>query len=92
VRNYLDDVEQRLANLTLLLKAAGPAAMVEDAHAIVSISGNVGAVEVSRLAGLVEAACVTGDALTARKHISALRKAIRESAGVLAEWAAALLR
>jgi CheY-like chemotaxis protein len=92
VRNYLDDVELRLANLTLLLKTAGPAAMVEDAHAIVSISGNVGAVEVSRLAGLVEAACVTGDALTARKHISALRKAIRESAGVLAEWAAALLR
>ena len=59
VRNYLDDVELWLANLTLLLKAASPEAMVEDA-------------------------CVTGDALTARKHISALRKAIRESAGVLA--------
>jgi PAS domain S-box-containing protein len=90
VRNYLDDVGQRLANLTLLLKTADPQAVIEDAHAIVSISGNVGALEVGRLAGLVEAAGGADDAQLARQHVGALRRAVRESAGVLAEWAAVI--
>jgi signal transduction histidine kinase/DNA-binding response OmpR family regulator/HPt (histidine-containing phosphotransfer) domain-containing protein len=73
VREFVDayrgEVKIRLANM----REGGEAKTIAaDAHALVGMSGNVGAMHMSQLAAAVEKACIAGDLETARTYIDRL--------------------
>jgi PAS domain S-box-containing protein len=87
VRDFLDmycvEVGERLA----LMEGGAPLRVLAgEAHALISTSGNVGAMHVSELARAVEAACKAGDEAAARARIEPLAAAARLAALGLRSW------
>ena len=81
----LDDIPQRIARLAERLEQADLPAATQEAHDLVSLIGNCGGRQASRLAHLVEQTCRAGDGATARARY---REFAAAAAAALAELAA----
>jgi PAS domain S-box-containing protein len=87
VQMYLDEAGERIARMR---NEHDKAILARDAHALVSTSGNVGALRVSELARSVEIACSTGEEGTIGSALRQLATAVTVTNGALVAWVEAL--
>jgi PAS domain S-box-containing protein len=80
---YCQEVEERMSRIR---QSADLKAIAREAHAMVSTSGNVGALRVSELARAIETACGSGDANSVAALMEPLGSAARQAAGGLRAW------
>jgi HPt (histidine-containing phosphotransfer) domain-containing protein len=83
VEMYLSETEERIARM---LAEQDRAALAGDAHALVSTSGNVGAIRVSQSARTVELACKNGQTEDIPGLLDSLSSAVNAAGGVLTVW------
>jgi HPt (histidine-containing phosphotransfer) domain-containing protein len=83
VEMYLADAGDRLRRMR---QSQDLAAIAPDAHALVGIAGNVGAMRVCALARETETACKSGDQAAVRRLLEALGVAADAAAAFLARW------
>ena len=84
---YLIDVEQHLARIAECASATIDLAEIsKQAHTIVSIAGNFGAMRTSAIARCLEGACRSGDAELSYRLISELNAACEASSAALRAW------
>ena len=87
IREFVDMFRAEIATrVPRMIAASDVAVLAADAHALVSISGNVGAMKVSNLAHSVEAACKSGELDAARTFLPPLRKSAEMASDGLASW------
>ncbi len=72
----IDDIAARATRLRTSIDANDGATAAREAHDIVSVAGNCGAVAVSTLAREIERACRAGDLATAATHIATFEPAV----------------
>jgi signal transduction histidine kinase/DNA-binding response OmpR family regulator/HPt (histidine-containing phosphotransfer) domain-containing protein len=80
---YCNELATRLDRMT---RTHDLSALTADAHALVGMSGNVGATQVCAKARLVESACNHGDAAMARREIAPLYAAAQRASHDLTTW------
>jgi PAS domain S-box-containing protein len=80
---YLGEAVERMSRMA---GASELNAMIPDAHALISTSGNVGASQVSDLARAIEIACKNGDADTVRSLLPRLAGVLDVTTGALSAW------
>jgi PAS domain S-box-containing protein len=80
---YLADVGVSLARMSAMNDVATLAA---EAHTLVGMSGNVGAIRVSEIAKSIELACAQGDELTAKTTLAPLGSAFDVAGHALRAW------
>jgi signal transduction histidine kinase/CheY-like chemotaxis protein/HPt (histidine-containing phosphotransfer) domain-containing protein len=78
VRGFVDSLERRVHRGARLAAAGKLAAAGREAHDIVSVAGNLGAIRLSALARDLESACKSGDATQSRKAADAVTAAARD--------------
>lgn len=83
---YLREVEQHLARISQLDMRDGLAGIAAEAHAIVSTSGNFGAMRCSAAARRLEEACRAGDRDLAVPLLAEFRGSCAESSAALQAW------
>jgi HPt (histidine-containing phosphotransfer) domain-containing protein len=83
---FCSDAAARLARMTAAKDVAG---IAPEAHALISIAGNVGGMRISKLARSVEAACKAGDFQTASAILPSLSAAVAAATSALKAWLAA---
>jgi signal transduction histidine kinase/DNA-binding response OmpR family regulator len=87
VEEFIDMFRVEIATrLPRMAAASDIAALASDAHALVGLCGNVGAMRVSNLAGSVEAACKSGEFDAARTFLVQLNKSAELASDGLADW------
>jgi two-component system sensor histidine kinase/response regulator len=86
VQLYLDEAARRLRDITELSQRGDLAAAAREAHALVSISGGVGAMQVSALSRALEQACLAADASSAARLEAELNAASRDADQGLRAW------
>ena len=79
LRESVADIGARAERLRTNLDASDAAAAAKDAHDLVSVAGNCGAMAVSNLAREIERACRGGDIAAARAHAADLTAALTEA-------------
>ena len=80
---YLVEAAARAASMSAM---DDPGALAREAHALIGISGNVGAVRVTDLARTLELDCKSGDLAASRATLEALNTAIKETENALRAW------
>jgi HPt (histidine-containing phosphotransfer) domain-containing protein len=83
VQAFLDEAGERIARMR---NGTDLVACGNDAHALVSTAGNVGAMRVSELARSVEVACRSADEVAVRNALAALAKAFDAASTELTAW------
>jgi signal transduction histidine kinase/DNA-binding NarL/FixJ family response regulator len=78
VRGFVTSLEQRVRRSTRLVATGKLATAGREAHDIVSVAGNLGAVRLSALARDLEAACKSGDVTQSRMAAEAVTAAARD--------------
>ncbi len=87
VQEFLELFRTDIAlRLPRMLEQTDIAALAADAHALVGVGGNVGAMSVSKLAASVEAACKSGELEAARAFLTPLYRAAETASNGLATW------
>ena len=86
IESFCSDAAQRLARMTAAKDVAG---IAPEAHALISIAGNVGGMRISKLARSVEAACNAEDFQTASTILPSLSAAVTAATSALQAWLAA---
>jgi len=84
--SYLDDTDLRIAQMFRQADAGDLASAARNAHALVSTSGSVGVMRVSKLAQSVEAACKADDGPAVIHHLKDMQAAAALSAIALKLW------
>jgi PAS domain S-box-containing protein len=80
---YLSDVESQVARIHILSDAGELGRVATEAHDLISMSGNVGAILVTELARSIETLCRARDVEGVRQAIPGLREAIDLSSRTL---------
>jgi PAS domain S-box-containing protein len=80
---YLAEAEERLSRMAAMRDFAS---LDREAHALIGMSGNVGATRMSELARSVELACKAGDLAAAQSVLEPLRTALGAAANGLRAW------
>ncbi len=83
---YLIDVETHLLAIATNRAKNDFAGVARQAHAIVSMSGNLGATRTSKLARTLEHACRDDDVATTYRLISELQEACAASSAAIESW------
>lgn len=83
---YLAELEQHLARISQLDMRNGLAGIAAEAHAVVSTSGNFGAMRCSAAARRLEEACRGGDRDLAVPLLAEFRRSCAESSAALRAW------
>ena len=83
VEMYLSETAERIARMRA---AQDHSALAGDAHALVSTSGNVGAIRVSELARTVELACKNGQTADVSALLDMLSSAVTAAGDMLTAW------
>jgi CheY-like chemotaxis protein len=86
VASYLDETARRLGDIAALSDRQDFAAAAREAHALISMSGGVGAMQVSALARAFEQACLGADIATAGRLARELQAASDVAADGLRSW------
>jgi HPt (histidine-containing phosphotransfer) domain-containing protein len=83
VEGFCIDAADRIARMNA---ATGVEGIGPDAHALVSIAGNVGGMRISKLAKSIDAACKAGDLQTAMAILPSLTAAVNVGSAALQNW------
>ena len=86
---HLRDTESRIALIRDLATRGDLAGIAKEAHVMVSTGGNVGALQTSAYARLLEHACKEGDSAAVPRLVEALRESCTAAARALEDWIAA---
>ncbi len=87
VRDFVDMFISEMATRLARMEVADDVALFRaDAHALVGISGNVGAMTLSAQAGVIEAACKTGGIAAARPLLPEFARAAQSATRALQDW------
>jgi CheY-like chemotaxis protein/HPt (histidine-containing phosphotransfer) domain-containing protein len=87
VREFIEMFRDELATrLSRMMEADAIEPLAADAHAMISIAGNVGAMKVSKLAGAIDKACKAGELASARVFVALLRRAGESASDGLETW------
>jgi CheY-like chemotaxis protein/HPt (histidine-containing phosphotransfer) domain-containing protein len=86
IEMYLEEAGQRIERIASLWAGGEVGAVASEAHMLVGIAGNVGAIEVSDLARSLEVACRTCDLAAAGAVLPPLREQAGSSASALSAW------
>ncbi len=86
-RDFVEMFRSELATrLSRMIEADTIEPLAADAHAMISIAGNVGAMKVSELSGSIEKACKAGELDAARASVAVLRRAAESASEALETW------
>jgi signal transduction histidine kinase/CheY-like chemotaxis protein/HPt (histidine-containing phosphotransfer) domain-containing protein len=85
VEGFCVDAAQRLERM---VGASDVAPVAAEAHALISIAGNVGAMRISKLAKSIDTACKAKDFDAVRATLPTLTAAVEEGASALRAWLA----
>jgi signal transduction histidine kinase/CheY-like chemotaxis protein len=83
IEGFCSDAAARMARMTAAEDISG---IAPEAHALISIAGNVGGMRISKLARSVEAACTAGDFQTASTILPSLSAAVTAASSALQAW------
>lgn len=83
IEMFVSETQTRLAQMET---TEDMTALAADAHAMISISGNVGAGTLSKMAGAIEAACRAGEFETARRLLHPLHSSADKVSRALEGW------
>jgi signal transduction histidine kinase/CheY-like chemotaxis protein/HPt (histidine-containing phosphotransfer) domain-containing protein len=83
VESYRGELEMRISRMTATDNLQ---VLADDGHALSGTSGNVGALEIGKLAARIEVFCKTGDLDAARKTLEILRPLADKVSIALAAW------
>ncbi len=76
MQQTMDDIALRLERMTAAMQGGDATGVARDAHDLVSLAGNCGAMSLSRLAREIEQVALTGDITRAQALLPALRDQI----------------
>ena len=88
VRGFVTSLEQRVERVARRVAAGELAAAGREAHDIVSVAGNLGAIRLSALARDLEAACKSGEAARSQQAAEAVAGAARDAIALLESYQA----
>jgi HPt (histidine-containing phosphotransfer) domain-containing protein len=83
VEAFCAELESRMSRM---VEAETAEALAADAHALIGTAGNVGAMQVSALAGSIEKSCKTGDFTSAQATMAVLRQTADKASEGLEAW------
>jgi PAS domain S-box-containing protein len=83
---YIDEANSIVTRMAAASVAGDLKAVSAEAHALIGLAGNVGAIRVSEIARQVEAAARAGDPVAVRCSLAVLRDAAAAAAGALKNW------
>ncbi len=83
---FLDEIQQEIGRIQELAARRDLESLGQQAHNLVSIAGNVGAVRVCQLARDIEIACRGGDAEAARRHGAMIVAATPAASAACRDW------
>ncbi len=86
IEMYLLDAEDTIAKIEAVVQTGDLMALGRAAHSVISTAGNLGAVEVSRLARAVEDACRRGDGDAAAALAREMNTASSSASVALRQW------
>jgi HPt (histidine-containing phosphotransfer) domain-containing protein len=86
VQMYEEEAGRRIDRILALAGQDDLIGMAGEAHGLIGIAGNVGALAVCERARAMEAACRRGEAETARDLLAPLAASIAASRAALAAW------
>ena len=86
LRDYFTEVELRLVAMVEKRARGDIKGIASEAHTLVSVCGNVGAMQASLLAGRLEEACRRGDRDNLYDRISDLNEACTSSSDAIRAW------
>ena len=88
MHRFIDGLEQRVKRGIGLVSSGELTAAGREAHDIVSVAGNVGAMRLSALARELEKACKSGDAAQSQRAADAVTKAAQDALALLESYRA----